>query len=315
MNKQVCVYLGEPLADYHFGAAHPFGPQRLPAFEKEFYRRRLHNAVSVCEPVSCSSNDLRLFHDSNYIDFVKSASDQGKGYLDGGDTPVRQGIYEAACFVVGSTLDGVDRIMRGECQRSFIPIAGLHHARRNSAAGFCVFNDCGVAIEKLFQVYGLESVAYVDIDAHHGDGVFYGFEDNPALCYVDFHEDGRFLYPGTGAVEETGKNAAKGTKLNIPMPMYADDQLFFDIWSKVEAFVVSARPQFILLQCGVDSVSGDPITHLQYTSRVHAHVTKRLCELAVKLCEGRFLAMGGGGYNLDNLALTWNDVVAAMAES
>ncbi|MFM1891597.1 MAG: hypothetical protein RLZ44_674, partial [Pseudomonadota bacterium] len=203
----------------------------------------------------------------------------------------------------------------GTTRRAFVPIAGLHHARRDQAAGFCVFNDCGVAIETLRQRYGVQRIAYVDIDAHHGDGVFYAFEDDPGLTIVDLHEDGRYLYPGSGAVGETGKGAAKGSKLNVPMPPGADDSAFFQVWPQVEAFVDRARPQFILLQCGADSLAGDPITHLAYSSSAHHHAAARLCALANRHCDGRLLALGGGGYNLDNLADAWCAVVSAMLEA
>jgi len=205
--------------------------------------------------------------------------------------------------------------MAGECRRAFVPIAGLHHARRDRAAGFCVFNDCGIAIEALRAEHGVRRVAYVDIDAHHGDGVFYAFEDDPELCFADLHEDGRYLYPGTGAADETGRGAAAGTKLNIPMPPDADDGAFREQWQRVEGFVRAARPEFILLQCGADSLAGDPITHLRYSAAAHGHAAARLCRLADECCQGRLLALGGGGYNLGNLASAWTAVVAAMVEA
>ncbi|MGB5775640.1 MAG: hypothetical protein WBP89_13365, partial [Sedimenticolaceae bacterium] len=144
---------------------------------------------------------------------------------------------------------------------------------------------------------------------------FYAFEDDPALTLVDLHEDGRFLYPGSGTVEETGKGAAKGTKLNIPMPPGADDRLFFMAWDRVESFVDNARPEFILLQCGADSIAGDPITHMAYSVEAHRHAAMRLSILADRHCDGRLLALGGGGYNLYNLADAWCSVVGAMLES
>ena len=150
---------------------------------------------------------------------------------------------------------------------------------------------------------------------HHGDGVYYAFEDDSELTIVDIHEDGRFLYPGTGAVEETGKGAASGTKLNIPMPPGASDRVFFDAWEYIEDFVDKAQPEFILFQCGADSLAGDPITHLGYTSEAHRHATLRLCGLADRHCQGRLLALGGGGYNLKNLADAWCAVVEAMIEA
>ena len=160
--------------------------------------------------------------------------------------------------------------------------------------------------------YAIKRVAYVDIDAHHGDGVFYAFEDDPDLIFVDMHEDGRFLYPGTGFAEETGIGAARGTKLNIPLPPQADDQTFFKVWESAEQFLDQAKPEFFLLQCGADSLAGDPITHLRYSEAAHRHAADRLKILAGRHAQGRLLALGGGGYNRDNLARAWTAVVEAL---
>lgn len=305
----VSVYIGEGLAHYGFGHGHPFGLDRYDAFLKEFNKRGLNQKVSLQSPVIASDQQILLFHTEEYLKQVKRQSVTGMGYLDLGDTPAFTGCYEAAATVVGTTLAAVDRVIKGESKRAFIPIAGLHHARRNTAAGFCIFNDCGVAIEALRKEHGIKKVAYVDIDAHHGDGVYYEFENDPDLIFVDFHEDGRFLYPGTGSVEETGKGTAKGTKLNIPMPPQAGDELFIKLWDKAEAFLEAGQPEFILLQCGADSIAGDPITHMAYTPAVHAHVASRLSNLADRICKGKLVAMGGGGYNRVNLAKAWSDVI------
>lgn len=313
-NGEVCVYLGKDLAAYGFGQGHPFGPDRLDAFWCEAQASGLDRRVVQCNPVAATREEVERFHTSAYVDRVITQSASGTGYLDAGDTPAPLGIYESACFVVGSVLDALARLVRGECTQVFVPIAGLHHARRNTAAGFCVFNDCGVAIETLRRIHGIHRVAYVDIDAHHGDGVYYSFEDDPDLAFVDLHEDGRFLYPGSGDIRETGSGAARGTKLNIPMPPDAGDAQFFKVWEQAESFVDAARPEFILLQCGADSIGGDPITHLRYTPAAHRHAASRLCRLAEKHCQGRLLALGGGGYNRSNLAAAWTAVVAALLE-
>jgi acetoin utilization protein AcuC len=310
--KPVCVYVGEDLARYGFGDGHPFGPDRMDAFWSEACERGLDAEVEVRLPVSASRDDIARFHDDAYIDRVMALSASGEGYLDGGDTPAFAGVYEAAAFVVGTTLDACARLMAGDCARIFIPIAGLHHGQRGAAAGFCALNDCGVAIEYLKREHGLTRIAYVDIDAHHGDGVFYAFESDPALAFADLHEDGRYLYPGTGGAEETGRGDALGTKLNIPMPPDADDEAFLVAWARVEAFIDAARPEFILFQCGADSLGGDPITHLRYSSAAHGHAARRLCALADTHAGGRLLAMGGGGYNRRNLALAWTAVVEQL---
>jgi acetoin utilization protein AcuC len=202
--------------------------------------------------------------------------------------------------------------MAGTARRAFIPIAGLHHASRAGAAGFCAFNDCGIAIETLRQRYGIKRVAYVDIDAHHGDGVFYGFVDDPDLLFADIHEDGRDLYPGTGAASETGEGVAVGTKLNIPLRAESGDAEFMAAWENIESYLLAGKPEFILFQCGADSLDGDPLTHLRYTEATHAHAAQRLGVIADQLGHGRVLAMGGGGYNRRNLARAWTRVVQGL---
>jgi acetoin utilization protein AcuC len=309
---RVRVYHGEALAAYGFGQGHPFGADRLGAFWQEAVRKGIDRKAEIAAPVSCTESDLALFHTADYIARVRQQSVSGEGYLDDGDTPAFKGVFEAAAVVVGSVLDGLHGIIEGRCERVFVPIAGLHHARRDSAAGFCVFNDIGVLIEALRRRHGIQRVAYVDIDAHHGDGVFYAFEDDPDLIFADIHEDGRYLYPGTGGAQETGKGKAKGTKLNIPLEPGADDAVFHRVWPRVEEFVRAGRPEFIILQAGADSIAGDPITHMQFTPAAHAHATARLCALADEFCHGRIIGLGGGGYDRVNLAAAWTGVVQTM---
>jgi acetoin utilization protein AcuC len=309
-----CVYLGDKLAAYGFGEEHPFGPQRHHVFEQAFYRQALDEHVDILSPVKTDNKTLKIFHTAEYVEKIIEQSKFGVGYLDNGDTPAFIGMYEAVCYVAGTMVNAIERLMDAQYKRAFVPIAGLHHARRNTAAGFCVINDCGIAIETLFKKFHLQRVAYVDIDAHHGDGVFYSFEEDPRLIFVDLHEDGRFLYPGTGDISETGTGKAAGTKLNIPMPPQADDELFFKMWPHVEKFLEKHQPEFILFQCGADSIKGDPITDMAYSEKAHAYAAKRLTIIADKYCGGKLLAMGGGGYNHENIAKTWTAVVSALSE-
>lgn len=309
MNSDVGVVVSERLGRYGFGDSHPFGPDRHTAFLREFKARGLDGRTVAVEPREATYEELVSFHAPAYVDLVKERSATGQGCLDAGDTPAFRGVYEAAALVVGATLNATDAIMSRHLQRAFVPIAGLHHAARDRAAGFCVFNDCGIAIEQLRKRHGLERVAYVDIDAHHGDGVFYAFEQDPAVIFADLHEDGRYLYPGTGAGTETGKGAAAGTKLNIPMPPGADDAAFDRAWPRVVTHLERHSPQFIILQCGADSIGGDPITHMRYSAASHGRAARELRLLADRLGHGRLLALGGGGYNRGNLAQAWNAVV------
>jgi acetoin utilization protein AcuC len=282
---------------------------------RELAAANLRDRLQHLEPVTATREELATFHTPAYLDLVAQRSVTGQGFLDAGDTPAFRGVYEAASNVVGATLVAVDAVMSGRARRGFIPIAGLHHAARNTAAGFCVFNDIGVAIELLRSRWGVTRIAYVDIDAHHGDGVFYAFESDPELFIADIHEDGRTLYPGTGASDETGKGAAVGTKLNLPLPAGATDAEFRPAWERIEAFLAAHPPEFILFQCGADSLEGDPITHLRWSEEAHAHAATRLVLLAEQYCNGRLVGMGGGGYNRRNLARAWTRVVQAFVDA
>ena len=313
MTDPALLVTGPEIAAYGFPAGHPFGADRHAAFMAELERSPAAAGLKRLAAPTADPETLEFFHTRDYIDFVRERSAAGQGLLDHGDTPAYPGVFEAAAAVVGGTVLLLDKIMQGEAQRGFIPIGGLHHARRDGAAGFCVFNDCGVAIEVAKQRYGLTRIAYVDIDAHHGDGVFYAFEDDPALIFADTHEDGRFLYPGTGRRDETGRGAAVGTKLNIPLPPSSDDTEFFAAFSEIEAFLTRFEPELYLLQCGADSVAGDPITHLEFSLDAHAEAARRLRALAERTAAGRLIAMGGGGYNRQNLARCWTRVVEVLS--
>ena len=310
-----CVYLGDELARYAFGDDHPFGPLRHDAFRNALYSQALDQHADILNPVMTTPDILELFHEKDYIRKVRHMSKLGTGFLDQGDTPAFVGMFEAVLTVAGTVCDAIDRLINNEYKRAFIPIAGLHHARRNIAAGFCIINDCGIAIEYLRRKHNISRVAYIDIDAHHGDGVFYSFTDDPDLIFVDFHEDGRYLYPGTGDITETGDGAARGTKLNIPMPPGASDELFMKLWPRAEAFIRNSKPEFVLIQCGADSIAGDPITHMAYSTSSHKYAVSRICDIANTFCDGRVVAMGGGGYNLDNIAKTWTAVVSTMIKA
>ena len=301
------VYLGEELARYGFGEGHPFGNDRMAAFEREFLRRKLDRRVELRQPVAGSPGLLLLFHTPRYLALLEEKSRTGSGFLDQGDTPAFRGIREAALTVAGTVCDAVEALVEGRCAHAFVPIAGLHHARRDGAAGFCAINDCGIAIEYLRQRCGVERVGYVDIDAHHGDGVFYAFEADPEVIFVDFHEDGRFLYPGTGSATESGRGAGAGRKMNVPLPPEANDELFGKLWPRAEAFLRRHRPEFLILQAGADSIAGDPITHLALSPATHAGVARSLAETGVPL-----LILGGGGYDRRNLANAWCAVLEAV---
>jgi len=313
---EVRVLAGDSIAGYGFGNGHPFGQDRHDVFLRGLRERGLENRVWIEDPDRPASRaDLELFHTTRHVSFIERMSVEGIGFLDEGDTPSFPGVYHTAASVVGATLQAGELLATGEARRVFIPIAGLHHAARDKTSGFCVFNDIGVLVEKLRKQHGIRRIAYVDIDAHHGDGVYYGFASDPDLVFVDIHEDGRFLFPGTGDREETGIGPGKGTKLNIPLHPGAGDEEFFEAWAECEAFLAEAKPEFYILVAGADSLAGDPLTHLQYSENAHGIAARAICRMADEHAEGRVLGLGGGGYNRRNVAAAWSRVVAEFADS
>ena len=309
---KTCVFIGNELAKYGFPDGHPFSEQRHEAYYSALKSSGLINKCCIRSPINAEISQLQMFHSNDYISKVQHFSEIGSGYLDGGDTPAFPGIFEAASTVVGTTLAAVDDVMRKNCKHAFNPIGGLHHAQQDTASGFCVFNDCGVAIEYLMNKYALKQVLYVDIDAHHGDGVFYSYEDNEKVIFLDFHQDSATLYPGSGKSTEIGKGNARGTKLNIELPPGSSDKEFLNKWKIAKEFIDQYSPEFVLLQCGVDSMSGDPITDMHYSESTHTFVTHELISYANHHCQGRLVALGGGGYNLNNISKGWSAVTETM---
>lgn len=305
MTSEVQLYVGDALGRYGFPNGHPFGPDRQDAFWKEALKQGLPKRVDLRAPREATRMEIERFHDHAHVERVRVLSVEGCGSIDYGDTPAYPGVYDASANVVGAALEGLAQVMSGEVHRTFQPIGGLHHARRAGAAGFCVFNDCGVVIDTLRSEYGVKRVAYVDIDVHHGDGLYYPYEDDPDFIYADIHEDGRFLYPGTGHDHERGKGQGEGLKLNLPLAPGSGDKAFLSAWEHVVAHLKQHKPEFIVFQCGADSLAGDPLAHLQYTPQAHAQAARSLCALANEMCEGRIMGFGGGGYNRGNLAAAW----------
>ena len=313
MSAPVQLFLSATLGRYGFAEGHPLSIDRQGAFWSAARARGLDRTVLVADSAAAARGAIERFHHPDYVDQVIEASRAGTGYLDDGDTPAFPGCYEVASHTVGAALEGARRVVSGEARRTFQPIGGLHHARRGAAAGFCVFNDLGVLIECLRAEHGVRRIAYVDIDVHHGDGVFYEFEDDPDLIVADIHEDGAVLYPGTGFACETGKGAAQGTKLNLPLARGAGDAEFFAAWDEAERFLERQAPEFFILQCGADGLAGDPLADLRLTPAAHAHAARRLIALAARHARGRLMVFGGGGYSLENLSMAWCAVLEMLA--
>jgi acetoin utilization protein AcuC len=258
--------------------------------------------VELIPPRLASDEELRLIHTAEYIAAVKHAGEVGQPAPDHGlgssDNPLFSGMHEASAQVAGGSIDAADFVMRGANQHAFSIAGGLHHAMRGRASGFCVYNDASIAIEHLRRRHGAR-VLYVDTDAHHGDGVQDAFYDTNQVLTVSFHESGRYLFPGTGWVDETGRGAGKGYAVNVPLPPGTGDAGYGAAFDElVPALARAFRPDVNVNQNGADAYRADPLAHLQVTTGFYAHVARTMHDLAHELCDGRWLALGGGGYDL-----------------
>lgn len=272
-------------------------------------------AIQVCEPRQAENAELSLFHDESYLQFVKRMSEVGSGFLDMGDTPAFKGCYEASALAAGASLTAIDLVMSGAAAHAINIAGGLHHAHPSRASGFCIFNDPAISIAYLEKKYSIERLLYLDIDAHHGDGVMYGFYSDKAVLDIDFHEDGHHLFPGTGFTDEIGAGSASGIKINVPLSPFTGDDDFLKLFKEIVPVAVRKfKPQIMLVQCGADSHVNDLLAHLQLTTRTYCEVAETVHNLAHEVAEGRLVIFGGGGYNPSNVARAWTLIAATLID-
>lgn len=234
------------------------------------------------------------------------------GLASGGDTPAFRGMHEAAVAVCGASVTAAMEVWEGRATRVFSAAGGLHHAFANKANGFCIYNDAAVAIQAMLDA-GAERVAYVDVDVHHGDGTQFIFYDDPRVLTCSVHESGRYLFPGTGALDERGTGKGVGTSLNIPLPAFSGDGPYMRAIEDVIVPVVRGfAPDIIVTQDGVDPHHEDPLAHLQVRMATFPRLWRVLHEMANDITGGRWVALGGGGYNVDVLPRAWALLFAEM---
>ncbi|MDG5473467.1 acetoin utilization protein AcuC [Jeotgalibacillus sp. ET6] len=304
LKKAVFIY-SDDLLNYRFSNDHPFNQKRL---QLTLDLLRKTNAISdedIVAPRLASDEELSLVHDRAYIEAVKLA---GEGKLPGEkaesyglgteDTPVFKGMHEASARLVGGTLTAVDMVMSKQAQHAVNLGGGLHHGFRGKASGFCIYNDSSVAIKYLQEKYGAK-VLYIDTDAHHGDGVQWSFYDDPSVCTLSIHETGRYLFPGTGAVNERGHGKGYGYSFNIPLDAFTEDESFLAAYEQSFREIVEFfKPDVILTQNGADAHCLDPLTHLSSTMKIYCEIPRLAHMLAHEYCDGRWIAVGGGGYDI-----------------
>jgi len=302
MSNTVSVAWDEGFLGYDLGD-HPLDPVRVELTMALARALGVLGQAHVREfaPPPADDATLELVHDRRYIEAVKDAPGdpnfQGFG-LNTPDNPVFAHMHDASALVAGGTVACAEQVWRGEAQHSVNIAGGLHHAMRDHASGFCVYNDPAVAIARLLRL-GAERVAYVDVDVHHGDGVQAAFWDDPRVLTVSLHQSPYTLFPGTGFPTETGGPKAKGTAVNIALPPGTDDAGWLRAFHAVVPEVVRAfAPEVLLSQCGCDSHALDPLANLALSVDGQRSSYAAMHRLAHEVCDGRWVVTGGGGYGL-----------------
>jgi acetoin utilization protein AcuC len=290
---------------YDLGPGHPLRPERvsLAVTLTRAFGMVADGALEVVMPRPATREEILRVHGGQYVATVIEASSEPGWWvprrgIGPGDTPEFAGMHDASALVAGATTQAIECVVSGTHRRGFSPAGGLHHAHRDRAAGFCVYNDVAIGIAAAIESHPDLRVLYLDIDAHHGDGVQEAFYEEPRVLTISIHEDGRYLYPGTGSARESGEGAGAGFALNVPMPPQATDECYLMAFERVVRPAARAfEPDIIVTQNGADAHWGDPLTSLGLTVPGYTALFGRNVGLAEELCHGRLVACGGGGYS------------------
>jgi acetoin utilization protein AcuC len=311
--KTAFIY-SDDFAKYDYGRGHPLKPFRLKLTYELIKAYGLLSLpdVRIIEAKPAEEADLLLYHTSDYIDVLKAANGgleipwEGSYGLGFGDNPVFEGVFDWSRLVVGASLQATELVDSGEVPIAFNISGGLHHARASRASGFCYVNDPVIVISSLLKKG--RRVAYIDIDVHHGDGVQDAFFHTDKVLTISLHESGRRLFPGTGFESEIGEGKGRGYSVNVPMPPFSDDELFMYAFNEVVPSLIQRfRPDIVVSQLGVDSFVTDRLAHLNCTTNGFCEVVRKIKDISP-----RWIALGGGGYEITNVAKAWTLAWAIM---
>ena len=321
MSESVLLVWSEELLTYDLGATHPMAPGRL-----EFTMALAHDLgvlagrdTRIAAPRPASGDVLRLVHEPAYVAAVRGAARRPSAPvhdafgLGSEDNPIFDRMHEASALVTGATVDAAMAVRSGAAQHAVNLAGGLHHAMPARASGFCVYNDAAVAIAWLL-ADGVQKVAYVDLDAHHGDGVEAAFYRDPRVLTISLHESGYTAFPGTGFPGDSGHGAAEGTAVNVALPPGTGDAGWLRAFHAVVPPLVRAfEPQILITQLGCDTHRLDPFAQLELTVDAHRHSYAVLHELAHEVTGGRWIAVGGGGYEIVQVVpRSWTHLLAEI---
>lgn len=307
MSTEVAFVYDHLFAQHVLRGDHPMKPIRLKyTYDLLDAYGAFGESSYLVSPRPATIPELTSFHSKEYVEAVQRFSSRGAdsdmarfNFSAMGDNPVFSGMYEAAALSTGGSIGAAELVAREQVKTAFNIAGGLHHAGRNHSSGFCVFNDPVIAIN-YFLEQGLK-VAYVDMDAHHGDGVQEAFYETDQVLTISVHESGQFLFPGTGFTEEIGSGNGRGYSVNVPLFPYTGDDIYLWVFQEVVIPLIKGfHPDVLVSQLGIDSHYNDPITHLRLSSLAFSEVVQAFVDLHLP-----WLALGGGGYDLSAVARCW----------
>lgn len=337
--KKAILIDSDKFQNYDFGPQHPLTPKRLILTHNLIESIGMFDdpEVGLEEARFATDEEVGLIHGEEFIKLLKVASRPDAPMsmweigLGPGDNPIFEGMYDSSRLYVGGSLVAADLIMNGETKHAFNISGGLHHAlgskainvngetvdtgRDDRASGFCILNDCAITAAYLIKNYGVQKIMYIDVDAHHGDGtqwIFYHL-NNVLTCSI--HQDPRTLFPGSGYVGEIGLDEGQGYSVNIPVPPYTfEEPYLYALNEIIPPIAKKYKPEIIITQLGVDTHFTDPLTNFLLTTNTYKKIAKFFYDLTDDVCDGKWLALGGGGYSPDVVGKTWTIYFAQMAD-
>ena len=317
MSRRAAFVYDEAMSRHQLRGDHPMRPVRLQYTYDllQSYGAFDQNTSLLVPPRAATEEELGKLHSTEYIAAVRSFSLGLSGYDPSrfnfsahGDNPMYRGMYDAAALSSGASLVAAEMVASKQVDVAFNISGGLHHASAGHASGFCVFNDPALAIKYLLE-QGLR-VVYLDIDAHHGDGVQEAFFDDDRVLTISIHESGQYLFPGTGFVPEAGVGRGEGYSVNLPLYPYTGDEIYLSAFHEVVPPLVKAfAPDVLVTQLGIDTYHTDPLTHLQITTGGYVEAVREISHWGIP-----WVALGGGGYDLSAVARSWTLAYGVMLD-
>jgi len=314
--KKTAVLFTPKYLGHNPGRNHPESPDRLRVIMKELKESGFLESerCSLIEPEPANVDDVELVHKPDYVQLVERCCSSGGGLLDLGDTVVSSESYETALYAVGGAIRAVDRVMAGEFQNAFALVRPPgHHAGPNYAMGFCLFNNVAIAAVHLLRDFDLERLLILDVDAHHGNATQEIFYETDRVLYVSLHQDPT-EFPGTGFVDEVGKEKGLGYTVNVPLPYRTDGQAYLKAFNRIVVPIIQQyKPQFILVSTGFDGHHTDPVASLSLSSSTYLKIFEKVLNSASQFCMGKTVAVLEGGYSLSFLGKMTAEVIGRMA--